>query len=326
MTSLNIGVLGCANIAERYVIPAILSLPEQFKLIGVASRTEDNANSFAEKFNTIPVRGYEVLLHQESLDVLYIPLPNGLHFEWIKKALEKGIHVLSEKSLACSLDEVSELTKIAKLNNLALVENFQFRFHSQLSEIKQLVKAGKIGELRAVRCAFGFPPFEDPNNIRYQKKLGGGALFDAGAYPIKMAQQFLGNEIHIAGASLFVDREKGVDIWGGGFMKTKNGSLFAEISFGFDHYYQCVLELWGSKGKLFTNRIFTAPPGYAPIVNIQTGMGDETLTLNEDDHFKNMLLHFYKLATSREGLKEELEQNILQARLIQEFREEANAK
>lgn len=326
MNRLNIGVLGCANIAERFLIPAIISLPDEFTLTAVASRTEANAKRLAEKFNTLPICGYDVLVGLNELDALYIPLPNSQHFEWIKKALEKGIHVLSEKSLACSLDQVSELVNLAKQKNLALLENFQFQFHSQLEHIKQLVYSGKIGDIRSVRSSFGFPPFKDPNNIRYQKKLGGGALLDAGAYPIKLAQQFLGSEVHIAGASLFIDEDKGVDIWGGGLIKQNDGPLFAEISFGFDHYYQCSLELWGSKGKIFTNRIFTAPPGFSPIINIQTESGDESITLNKDNHFKNMLMHFHMIATSKAGLEQELERNIQQARLIQEFREKAHAK
>ena len=105
------------------------------------------------------------------------------------------MHVLVEKSLACEYAQVVELNDLAKKKGLALIENFQFRFHSQLQYIKNIVGSGKIGELRCIKSAFGFPPFQEKNNIRYQKELGGGALLDAGAYPIKISQIFMGYDI-----------------------------------------------------------------------------------------------------------------------------------
>ena len=84
---INIGVLGCANIAQRYVIPSICK-NNLFQLVGVASRSKEKADSFASIFNTKAYYSYESLLELD-LDAIYIPLPNGLHYEWIKKALNK---------------------------------------------------------------------------------------------------------------------------------------------------------------------------------------------------------------------------------------------
>ena len=81
----NIGILGCANISERFVIPAINELNQQFKLVGVASRSIEKAQLFAKEFDTSAFDGYASLLQEESLDAIYIPLPNSLHYEWIKK-------------------------------------------------------------------------------------------------------------------------------------------------------------------------------------------------------------------------------------------------
>ena len=93
------------------------------------------------------------------------------------------------------------------------------------------------------------------------------------------------------------------------------GPLFCHFSYGFDHHYQCSLELWGSIGKLTTNRIFTAPVGYNPklIVEIQNVV--EERCLSADDQFKNMLEHFYCLITGRKSVFTEYEQNVQQASL-----------
>lgn len=314
---INIGVLGCANIAERFVIPAINELSDKFKLCGIASRDSVKAQKFAHCFNTRPYFSYDELLSETNLDAVYIPLPNSKHYKWIKKSFEKGLHVLVEKSMACTYEEVVELNNIAKERGLTLVENFQFQFHSQLRYIKNLLNDDVIGELRNMRSSFGFPPFLDEENIRYSKELGGGALFDAGAYPIKISQIFLGDSLEISSARLYFDETKQVDIWGSGCIRQINGNLSSQISFGFDNFYQCNIELWGSKGKIYTNRIFTAPPGYQPTIEVETNAGKEIVLLEKDNHFNKILLYFHDQVINNNG-KEYL-RNVDQAKLIHEF-------
>jgi len=323
---INIGVIGCASVADRAVLPAIKSSADHYSLIGIASRNETKAKQFAIKFDTQAYFGYASLLESEQLDAVYIPLPNSMHRQWIEKALNRNLHVLVEKSLACTYEEVFNLNVLAKRRHVALVENFQFRFHNQLATIEKMLCDGVIGELRCLRSSFGFPPFPDPKNIRYQKELGGGALLDAGAYPIKIAQYFLGLDLAVDAANLAFDPERNVDIWGGAYLKQSNGINFAEIAFGFDNFYQCSLDLWGSKGRLYTNRIFTAPPGYAPEIMIETNSGKESITLKPDHHFENMLSHFFRVITNYNGMETEYTQNINQARLIEELRKKANDK
>ena len=315
-----VGVLGCANIAERFLIPAFQSLNE-FDLVGIASRNQDDANNFAKKFSIKPCENYDVMIASKCIDAVYIPLPNGLHYEWIKKSLDMNLHVLVEKSMACSYDEVSALTKLAKHKNLALLENFQFRFHSQLAHIKSLVNSGEIGEIRNIRSSFGFPPFPDIENIRYKKDLGGGALLDAGAYPLKIVQMFMSKNVYIACSSLFVDKAYGVDTFGSFQVNDSESKITAQCAFGFDNFYQCNIELWGSKGKIKADRIFTSPPGYTPTISVNSADRDHSVSIASDDHFKNMLLHFYSLITNGNDLEDEYKQNLRQANLLQQIRD-----
>ncbi|MEC3880157.1 Gfo/Idh/MocA family protein [Parapedobacter sp. 10938] len=320
----HIGVLGAANIAIRSVIPAIQQLNDCFELVGVASREVAGSQSKLSHLNTKVVDGYSNILNRKYIDAVYIPLPNSLHYEWVKTALERGIHVLVEKSLACTYDEVVELNKIAEANNLVLIENFQFRFHSQLAYIRNLLLQGTLGDLRIVRSTFCFPPFPDPDNIRYQRALGGGALLDAGAYPIKLSQLILGNDLTVTSATLNSGEDKGVDIWGGAYLKQRNGTLFSQVAFGFDNYYQCNLEIIGTKGKLFTNRIFTAGEKVKPLLLIETQEnGRQEITLEPDNHFKNMLYYFYEVTTNVKEREQEYAANINQARLLKKLREKS---
>ena len=325
MKKVRIGVLGFASIAQKAIIPAIKDLPEFFEFIGVGTRTEEKKqeiiNSGFDAF--VP---YEQIISKDIIDALYIPLPNAMHYQWVKVALESGLHVLVEKSLGCNLKEVEELNQLAQEKKLVLIENFQFRFHSQLDYIKDVLARGILGEIRSIRSSFGFPPFSDSNNIRYQEKLGGGALLDAGAYPMKLAYLFLGKEIEVISATSTKQYNSEVDIWGGGMIQQTNGSGFIQFAFGFDHFYQCNMEIWGSLGKLSTNRIFTAPPGYSPEVQIETAKGIEKIQLDSDNHYQNMLRHFWNCTQNQELCEEEYSQNYIQAKLLEEFKIVSNEK
>ena len=251
---------------------------------------------------------------------VYIPLPNALHHPYVMAALERGKHVLVEKSLGCSLREVKEITRVAERHRLVVLENFQFRFHSQLSAILRVVQDGQIGNLRSVRVTFGFPPFADGANIRYQAALGGGALLDVGAYALKLAPYFLGEQLSVGHASMAYDPHRGVDIWGAGVLQQHGGALQCQFAYGFDHYYQCALELWGSKGKLRAGRIFTAPAALSPVLEIETAAAQEERVLPPDDHFTNMLRYFVRLIRGEERPSVEHEGNLQQAALLEEVR------
>ncbi|TDN82190.1 hypothetical protein DET49_12544 [Salegentibacter sp. 24] len=318
---IKIGVLGAANIALRSFVPELKILNNNFDFVGIASRRNPEQVSFEGKV----FKGYESILDKSVLDAIYIPLPNALHFEWVKKSLQKGLHVLVEKSLACNEQEVIELNKIARNSNLVLVENFQFRFHSQLNAILKILDKGTIGDLRIIRSTFCFPPFPDKENIRYNNSLGGGALLDAGAYPLKLSQILMGNNIYVSSAVLNKKEGFDVDIWGGAFLQQNNGNLFSQIAFGFDNYYQCNLEVIGSKGKLYSNRIFTAKSGFQPVVNLETNQdGLREIQLKEDNHFRNMLLYFYDLITGIRDKNQEYLDNINQSRLLNEIKIKSN--
>ena len=323
---IRIGVLSTANIAVHSVIPAILDMNENFVLSGIASRTQNKLNEVCKVFNTVAYVGYDKLIKDHSVDAVYIPLPNAMHAEWIEKALLNGKHVIVEKSLSCSLMETTRLTDLAREKNLVLFENFQFRFHPQTSNIQNLINEGAIGEIRCVRASFGFPPFSNKNNIRYQATLGGGALLDAGAYTTKVSQLFMGLDLKVKAASLNTSDNSQVDIWGGAYLQDERTGRFAELAFGFDHFYQCGIEIWGSIGKLKTNRLFTAPSNYEPIITLETLEGEQNIKVEAANHFESMLLHFYKLTTTGKAPEKEHLQNIDQARLIQEINNLAHGK
>ncbi len=154
-----------------------------YLISAIASRTVEKATKFSKIYNCTPIFSYDDLLNQ-NIDAIYIPLPTGLHHEWVIKALKKGIHVYAEKSLAISYESAFEMVDIAKQNKLVLMEGYMFQFHPQHSLVKKLLSENAIGEVRSFRSSFGFPPLQS-NNFRYNQSLGGGSLLDAGGYTHK---------------------------------------------------------------------------------------------------------------------------------------------
>lgn len=321
MKKINIGIIGYASIAKRMIIPALKEL-DQYNIVGIASRNEKNRSEIENVLGLKYFRGYEEIL-KCGLDAVYIPLPNGLHYAWVKKALNNGIHVLVEKSISCELHEVEELNHIARKNNLVLLENFQFQFHSQLNFIQNSIRTNELGEIRCIKSYFGFPPFQDDQNIRYKKELGGGSLYDAGAYPVKISQILLNEKITVDCATLFKNGKYDVDMWGTATLRGCITNTTVHIAFGFDNFYQNSLEIWGSKGKLSTNRIFTAGPGIEPEITIQNENGIKSIKIPSENHFEKILNYFHEEINYSKNLEKEYSNNITQAIILNQIKEYA---
>lgn len=294
MQKIRIGVLGCANIAHRSVIPAILSLPEQFELVAIASRTKDKAAQFAQEFNCEAIAPYEQIIERQDIDALYIPLPTGLHKEWINKALSSGKHVYAEKSIAFSFADAQTMVENAKQNNVALMEGFMFQYHSQNLKVKELLRTGAIGEVRYFTGSFGFPPFPDADNFRYDKVVGGGAIYDSCGYPVRAAFYLLGDSLKVQGASVHYDETRNSSLFGSAFLRGENG-IGAAISFGFDNYYQCNYQIWGNKGKLTANKAFTPKVDQTTTLTWEHDYQTEIIDCAADNHFAKAMIEFYDI-------------------------------
>ena len=316
MKKINVGIMGCASIARRYMIPAFQTL-DGFDVKAVASRFREKAEDFAGQFGCEPVTGYENLLYRSDIDAVYIPLPTGLHHEWVMKSLEAGKHVLVEKSLAKSLGSATEMVEIARAGKLALMENFMFVYHSQHEFVKKLIDNNEIGEFRVFRGSFGYPPLPD-TNFRYNDTTGGGALFDAAGYPVRAALMFLGQPLNVKSASIFHDVAMGTNISGGALLEGSNG-VIAQLSWGMDHFYQCNYEILGSRGKISATHAYTPRPEQKPSVILEKQDEKHEFQLPCDNHFIGILKEFNRIVS---GSDYETQYNyaLMQALILQEIR------
>ena len=164
MRPLRWGLLGAARI-NRSIIPAIRESPRS-ELVAVASRDPARATAYAREWGIPRSFGrYEDMLADDGIDVVYNPLPNGLHAQWTIRAARAGKHVLCEKPLAISVDEVDAIGEAARKAGVVVAEGLMYRHHALTREVKALVERGTLGELRVVRGCFTFPLTREADEI-----------------------------------------------------------------------------------------------------------------------------------------------------------------
>ena len=314
----NIGIVGCAEIAFRRFMPAALQT-EGVKVVAVAEEYDrSKLDMFKNEYGFEGVDSFEALINRDDINALYIPQPPALHYKWARKALEAGKHVLIEKPSTTSLADSTDLVETAKKAGLALHENYMFRYHSQIQSVKDMIDSGVVGDVRLISAQFGFP-LRAKNDFRYNKALGGGALLDAGGYTLKLATILLGDTIKIDTAHLNGLEGYEVDMYGNATVSNADG-VVCNVGFGMDCGYRCSLEVWGSKGRLYTNRIFTAPETVEPVVFIETAEGTEEKTLQKDMHFKHSIENFVNEINDDAARLKMYDEILLQAKLVEDVR------
>lgn len=243
------GLLSTAGINDALITPIRRS--ERSELIAVASRSESTAKAYAEE-KGIPkaVTGYEALLADPDVDVIYNPLPNSMHAEWTVRAAEAGKHVLCEKPASVTLDGLNQMISATEANGVTVFEAFMHLHHPQTQRAKEMIDSGMLGAIQTVASWFHFylPP-EDSDNIRLSKDLVGGGLWDVGVYPNSLAIYMIGDGPPAEIWSQQIVGETGVDVAMRSQLRFKNGAV-AQLSSGFRSPFREGAHIVGEYGTL----------------------------------------------------------------------------
>jgi xylose dehydrogenase (NAD/NADP) len=267
MKKLRWGLLSTARI-NRVILPPLRSSARN-ELTAVASRDMARAQAYGNERNIPRVFGsYEAMLTDPDVDVIYNPLPNSMHAEWTIKAAEAGKHVLCEKPLANTIEEVDAMTVAAKKAGVVVMEAFMYRHHPQTLKVKEMVESGAIGKLQVIRGSFTFK-ISDEGDVRLNSSLGGGSIWDIGCYPISYARLIAGSEpLEVFGWQI-TGKASGVDETFTGQMRFPN-NVFAQFDCGFRTPQRTHMELVGDKGNIIIKTPFN------PILN------EEIIVTNDD--------------------------------------------
>ena len=339
MNKIRIGIICPSEIAFRRFLPSLKKI-EMFEFAGVAIASAEEwgvsddkyiairdsglekARRFTELYGGKIYEGYHKLVSSRNVDAVYIPLPPSLHYKWAKECILNGKHALVEKPFTLNECNTKELIDLAKDNGIALHEDYMFVYHNQINAINNIINGGEIGKIRHFRVQFGFPRREK-NDFRYRKSLGGGALYDAGGYTIKYASLLLGNSAKLISAQSILEKEWDVDIFGAATMVNGDG-IIAQISFGMDNDYKCLLEAWGSNGCLISGRVLTAPDGFEPSAIIRRNNSDNVIKLPSDEAFVKSIQLFAKCVCNDKQRLENYETILKQASFIDQFKSLSN--
>ena len=278
----------------------------------IGSRSTDKAKEFASEFNCEKFGSYEDVISDDSVDAVYISTPIKSHAEWSKKATTAGKHVYVEKSSTYDLKSAKEMVESAKENNVRLMEGFMFRFHPQHQKVKELIKEGKIGEVKSFNGIFGFPAFPE-GDIRYDS----GFLTDSGCYPICASRMIFDEEP----LGVFCNQKKipesSVDLGGSAILIYENGKT-ATITYSNGSYYQAKYEVWGTDGVISLDRAYSVPPDFTTKVTLQyntennwDGRRTEIFEIEPKDHFLEMLDAFCMEITGTKKAPFDFEQELL---------------
>jgi predicted dehydrogenase len=255
-TRLRWGILGCARISRRGLIPGIQG-SRTGELHALASRDPETARDWAAAFG-IPrsYGGYDALLADPEIDAVYIPLPNELHRPWVMAAADAGKHVLCEKPLSLDAAEAAAMVAHCRSRSVVLMEAFMWRHQPRTLQIRALVQNGAIGALRLIRSSFSFPI--EPGDWRLDPARGGGALWDVGCYGVNTARLFAGGEPELVRAVAH-EGPTGVDLSVAASLRFPGGIL-ASIDGSFEQPFRCVYELVGTKGVIEVPDAYLPPP------------------------------------------------------------------
>ena len=250
---LNWGLLSTARI-NRALIPP-LQVSKRNHLMAVASRSQETANAYAKEKKISRAYGsYDALLADPEINVIYNPLPNHLHAEWTIKAVQAGKHVLCEKPLALSVEEVDAIQAAAQKYGRVVAEAFMYRHHAQTLKVQEMVKSGSLGTLKLIRGSFSFVLSREEDIRLLDPSMGGGSIWDVGCYPISYTRCVLGAEpLEVFGWQ--VTGQTGIDETFVGQMRFAE-DVHAQFDSSFVIPFHAFMEIVGSEGTLSIPRPF----------------------------------------------------------------------
>jgi len=292
-------VWGILSVSVHYGlrVHTYLSKSPLVQLRGIASRSTQRAEEAARELGMPRAYGsYEEMLADKEIEAVYIPLPNHMHAEWVKKAADAGKHVLCEKPFAMNAREAEQAFAHAKSKGVLAMEAFMYRFHPQWKRAREIVKAGEIGDPQVVSTLFTYM-LKDPKNIRNILSAGGGGIPDIGCYAVSSARFLIGREPTRVMSLVHRDPELGTDILASGILDF--GTARSMFTVGTQSHPWQRVDVLGSGGELSVLLPFNAYPDAPLQVSVTTGIGTRQVYTLATDQYVEMFEAFSRAV--REG-------------------------
>lgn len=186
---LNWAVLGTGVIANE-MAQALVKMNK--RLYAVANRIHQKALDFAERYGVQKVYDQiDEVFEDEAVDIIYITSPHNTHYEFMKKALEHGKHILVEKSITLNSRELDEMIALAAEKKLVLAEAMTIWHMPIYKKLWEIVQSGQLGKVQIITMNFGSFKEYNMSNRFFNMNLAGGAMLDIGVYALSIVRSFM---------------------------------------------------------------------------------------------------------------------------------------
>jgi predicted dehydrogenase len=247
MATIRWGIIGTGSIARRVMNG--IGASTVTRVIAHGSRDAAKGAAFAGAHHIPRSYGsYEEVLRDRDVDLVYIALPNHLHLPWSLKAIRAGKNVLCEKPVGMNAGEARTIVAAARKARVFFMEAFMYRCHPQIAKLRELLKAGTIGEVRTITAGFSYGGI-NADNTRMRRAEGGGGLMDVGCYPVSFIRMAAGAEPVAAHCVGKLGRKSGVDLWAAGVMRFPN-DVVAHFDCGMEVTTDWTATVFGTKGRI----------------------------------------------------------------------------
>ena len=299
------GVLGgSSRIARNAVIPALTG-SDRHEVVAVASRGADGG--FAS---------YDELLARPDVEIVYNPLPNGMHREWCERAFAAGKHVLCEKPLGMNEADATAIFAAADEAGCTVVEAYMTPFHPQSELLEGLVQGGRLGDVRSVHASFTFT-LDHPDDHRFTR-LGDGALLDVGIYCTAPILRWADRE-PVTVAATARRNEAGVVTTVSAWLDFGEG-LTGSFEVSFEQPFRQVLEVVGNRGAVRLGRAFVPGRADTEVNLVQVDGSVETLYCEPGDPYEGLVDHVHAVLRDGVSPRHGRHQTLAVARLLDRVR------
>ena len=302
----NIAIWGLGKHSIKNIIPAI-KMTENLKLVGCHTRDEKILAQISNEHNCHSWSSSEEMLMDNSIDIVYLSTPPGLHYLHGRSVLESNKHLWCEKPLSVSHQETISLINFSTEKGLSLFECFMYRHHEQFKKLKEIIKGGKLGKSKTINIKFGLPEMERPG-FRFNPELGGSCLYDVGSYLASvLLELYPEGDFDINYSRLDRKDNRSIDVSGISLIEIDN-SIDCFLDWSYNRAYQNNISIWLEQGVVTTNKIFSKDPDYSPKINLSDNSGKRTvIEVEQQNHFKLMLEYF--LDSHEDEAQKEIERN-----------------
>lgn len=278
-------ILGYSNIVKRRVLNVLIKRKVSYS---VASKSKNKRDKNAyEWFNN-----YDHALKKSNADLVYISLPNSLHYYWAKKALQRKFHVIVDKPIVRKKNQLIELISIAKKNKKLLSESIFFNYHKQFKQALKL--CGGINKINHTHANFIIPT-PSIDSLLMSKFFCGGALMDMGPYAAAITRLIFKNKPN--NFYSFVEKnKKGLPISFNVLCNIKNKTFSGNFCFG--GQYKSNLTFYTNDKTIEINRAFAPPSDTKLKILVEKNNLTKTYIVNKDNAFDNYFLKIIKAISS----------------------------